>query len=67
MVWAFDRALIQIDVARRQGRLRVAARILGRVVSIVEPVERDRRRQIEPQRFTWFELFSPACLDQHKP
>ena len=38
MVWAFDRALIQIDVARRQGRLRVAARILGRVLSI-EPVE----------------------------
>ncbi len=34
MVWAFDRALIQIDVARRQGRLRVAARILGRVAAL---------------------------------
>jgi hypothetical protein len=64
VVRAFNRAFFEIDVARGERRLRVSAGVIGSIKAVIQTIERDRGRKIQPKRLTWFELFGFASLYQ---
>jgi hypothetical protein len=50
MIRAFNGTIFEIDFARRERRLRVAAGVLGGVEAVFQPEDSECRRRIEAQR-----------------
>ena len=64
VIGAFDSAILEIDIARRQRCLGMAASIGRRIEAIIEPIDRNRRLEIQAQRLAHFEIGDFAGFGQ---